>query len=111
MALVTIRALPRNVVRVADVNILQSSLLGDIVCQAKCGWIRATAILHAKVRMKGSEVYWNVIAERVENPVAHFAQLARIVVGIRDDQVRDFEPNIGLTLQVNQRVENRLQME
>ena len=95
---------------VANVNILQSRLLGDIVCQSQCLWIGSIAILHPEIGMKRSEVEWYLITDRIQDPVAHLTQFAWIVVCVRNDQIGDFKPDRGFSLQIDQSIQHRLQV-
>ena len=61
----TVSALSLHIVRITDVNILQSRLLGDIVRLAKYRWISPLSIPHSKIGMKGGEVNWHFVTYRI----------------------------------------------
>ena len=52
----------------------------------------------------------NVGAELAHDPLAHCLDLGRRIVLAGDQQRRDLEPDVGLVLQVNERIQYRLQM-
>ena len=52
----------------------------------------------------------NVRAKRLDNPLAFLGDLAVGIVVTGDQKRRDFEPDVGFTLQPDQRVLHRLEV-
>src|SRR6516164_114803 len=71
---------------------------------------RRRLVLQLEVRMKRSEVKWNIRPEIFKDPFSQLARLGRIVVQCRNHQVGDLEPHPRFLFQPLECVQNRLKM-
>jgi len=105
-----VRALPRPVVDVARVDVVQSERLRDVLADHERLGRRGRPVPHAEVGMKGREVEANIGAEVRRERFAHPPDLVVIVVLAGDHEVRALEPDLGLVLQPAKGVEHRLEL-
>lgn len=105
-----VRAVVHRIVHVAYVDVFQTLAPRNVVSLQQ-GFDRSLRpVSHAKIGMKGREVHGDFVMEMGQDPIAQFAQFLWRVVFLRNNQVRDFEPNVRLLIQPLERVEYRLQM-
>ena len=108
-AAVAIGAAAGLVVDVAGVDVAQAVAHGDL---ARAGQGRARGrrhVQHLVVGMEGREVERHVGPEMLHEPGAERLDLGRRVVLPRNEERRDFEPDVGLVLEIDQRVEHGLE--
>ena len=94
---------------VAGVDVAQPPRHGDPPCleQGRCRGARRGE--HLVVRVERGEVQRHLRPQVRREPVAQRRDLRGGVVLARDEQGRDLEPDLGLALEVDQRLQHRLQ--
>ena len=60
--------------------------------------------------MKRRKMQRNVVPQLVQNPVHHPLELLIVIVRVRDYQIGDFEPDIGLAAQPDKRIQYGLEV-
>ncbi len=103
-------ALPWRVVDVSDVGVLQAGFECDVSSGDQCFVGCAGSVQHAEVGMECGEVDRDAVADVFENPVAHPFQFVGAVVFVGDQQVGDFEPDVGFVFEPDEGVEDGLEL-
>lgn len=60
--------------------------------------------------MKRCEVYGNIDSKMFGDPIAHTTQFILRVVGVRNEQIGELEPNLGFMFEIDEGVEHGLKM-
>ena len=97
-------------VDVSFIDIMQSGFERDGARGVQCFGRRTRLVLQLEVGMERGEVQRHVRAQIFKDPVSQLAEFVGAVIQRGDDQIRNFEPDVGFILQPFQGVENRLQM-
>ncbi len=109
-ARVAYRAAPLAIVHVAGVRVADALAHGDLAGPCECGGRRGRHIAHLPVRVERGEVDRHVGTEVLEHPLAQLLDLTIRIVLARDQERRQLEPDVGLLLQVDQRVQHGLEV-
>ncbi len=110
MTLMTVSALPVDIMNIANIHVAKPCGTSDIVGFDQRLVAGPRAIGHPKIRMKCSKVNRHVRPDGIQQPIGQPLRLVRIIVGIRDDQIRQFHPTVGFVAYILDRVQHRLQM-
>jgi hypothetical protein len=105
-AAVAIGALARAIVDIAGIDVTQTRFHRDAPRRLQRRRRRRRRVRHLPVGMKGGEVQRHVGAEMLHHPAALRLDFLRRVVLAGNEQGRDLEPNIGLVLEVFERLEH-----
>ncbi len=95
---------------ITDIDIFQARVAGDLERSDQRLVTGLGPIRHAEIGMKGREVNRYLISHRIEHPIAHPPQFIVTVVGIRNHQIRQFDPAIGFAGDIANRVQDRIQV-
>src|SRR5437899_12222289 len=95
-----------SVVDVAGIDMLQPTGAGEVAGTRQCrGW-RCRLVTHLPVRVEGGEMHRHVGAERCRYPAAQSVDLPLGIVLAGNQQGGDLQPDAGLSLEVDERVEH-----
>src|SRR5438094_7393406 len=95
---------------VSCVNVVQTLRTRDLTCTAKrYGW-RVRLIKHLEVGMKRREMPWHIHSQIFREPLARAMQLGLAVVLARNEQRRDFKPDVRFVSKIFEGIEHRTEL-
>src|SRR5258708_8220890 len=99
-----------RVVHVACIHVAQAVLQGDLARAGQGRCRRRGNVGHLVVGVEGGEMQRHVGSELLGDPAALGGDFLIAVVLARGEERGDFEPDLGLVLEVDERIEHVLQM-
>ena len=101
---------PLAVVHVAGVDVMQAFRQGDLARPGQRRSRRGHDIHHLVIGMERREMKRHVGSQLAHDPLRLGLDFGVGIVLAGNDQVGDLEPDVGLVLELDERVEHRLQV-
>ena len=105
-----ISAVVLAVVDISHIDVVESGRSRDLVGLEQRFVRRRRSFAHAEIGMKSREVHGNAVPNMIKNPAAHASDFVIRVIGARNNQVGDLDPNVRFLVQPFERIKYGLKM-